>query len=76
MSCHNESLKSVFIHVPKVAGTSLSKPAWNRGNGHKTVADFESILGQELESQFVWAFVRNPFERMVSAYEDCPEIFA
>lgn len=75
MSTHNEKLKAIFIHVPKAAGSSLSTPEWNRGNGHKTVADYENQLGPEFKKQFVWAFVRNPFDRIVSAYEDCPEIF-
>ena len=75
MSTHNEKLKAIFIHVPKAAGSSLSTPEWNRGNGHKTVADYENQLGPKFKKQFVWAFVRNPFDRIVSAYEDCPEIF-
>ena len=75
MSTHNQELKTIFIHVPKAAGSSLSTPDWNRGNGHKTVADFEHQLGPEFKKQFVWAFVRDPFERIVSAYEDCPEVF-
>jgi chondroitin 4-sulfotransferase 11 len=75
MSHHNEELQAVFVHVPKAAGTSLSVPTWNRGNGHKTVADYEHQLGPKFPLHFVWAFVRNPYDRIVSAYEDCPEIF-
>lgn len=75
MSRHNEELGAIFVHVPKAAGSSLSQLSWNRGNGHKTVADFCQLLGPKFKSQFVWAFVRNPFDRIVSAYEDCPEIF-
>ena len=75
MSTHNDELETIFVHIPKAAGTSLSVPAWNRGNGHKTVADFEHQLGSKFLSQFVWAFVRNPYDRIVSAYEDCPEIY-
>lgn len=75
MSNYNKELQAVFVHVPKAAGTSLSVPLWNRGNGHKTVADFEAQLGPTFIKQFIWAFVRNPYDRIVSAYEDCPEIF-
>ena len=74
MSRLNKELRSLFIHVPKAAGSSLSSPAWNRGNGHDTVADFDHRI--ELSPDlWVWAFVRNPFERIASAYEDCPEVF-
>ena len=77
MSRVNHELKSCFIHIPKVAGCSLSNSEWNRGNGHKTIADFEVELGMEaLTSFFKWSFVRNPWERIVSAYEDCPEIWS
>mgnify|MGYP003628652281 CR=1 FL=1 len=76
MSSINKELRTIFIHVPKVAGGSLSNFDWNRGNGHKTFTDFEAELGNlEIEKYFVWAFVRNPWDRIVSAYEDCPEIF-
>ena len=74
MSVHNEELNSLFIHVPKAAGSSLSSVSWNRGSGHDTIEEYEArgILTDDL---FVWAFVRNPFERIASAYEDCPELF-
>ena len=74
MSVHNKDLNSLFIHVPKSAGTSLSAISWNRGSGHDTVAEYEArgILDDDL---FVWAFVRNPFDRIASAYDDCPPLF-
>jgi len=76
MSRANLELKSMFVHLPKCAGSSLSSPEWNRGNGHRTISDFEIECKRKgLERFFKWAFVRNPFDRIVSAYEDCPEIF-
>ena len=74
MSSRNEKLRSLFIHVPKAAGSSLSSVYWNRGNGHDTVADYDH-RGELSEDFWVWAFVRNPFDRIACAYEDCPEIF-
>ena len=76
MSRANLEFKSIFVHLPKCAGSSLSSSEWNRGNGHRTIADFEVECKRTGLGEFYkWAFVRNPFERIVSAYEDCPEIF-
>ena len=74
MSFYNEEQNSLFIHVPKAAGSSLSSVSWNKGSGHDTVAEYEE-RGKLTDDLFVWAFVRNPFERIASAYEDCPELF-
>lgn len=60
--------------MPKSAGSSLSSLSWNRGNGHETVADYDHRI--ELDPDLrVWCFVRNPFDRIACAYEDCPEVF-
>ena len=74
MSHLNEELQSLFIHLPKCAGCSLGSIPWNKGSGHDSVADFEE-RGELDKASFVWTFVRNPWERILSAYEDCPEIF-
>ena len=70
--------KLVFVHVPKCAGTSMSRAlhcvhhcATNRGKEWLTklnpdnrlrVLDFDS-------SWFSFGFVRNPFDRMISAWK-------
>ncbi len=80
MSYINHDIKSLFIHVPKCAGTSMEKLDWNRGNHHDTIYDFytkkEGKLGNgqtgvdfDFDSYFKWAFARNPWDRLVSAYE-------
>ena len=73
MSHLNADLNSLFIHVPKCAGTSMSSFPWNQGNGHDTAADFDH-RGELTAGLFVWAFVRNPWDRIACAYEDCPEV--
>lgn len=74
MSNINDELKSIFIHVPKCAGTSMGDFTWNISSGHRTISEYKSD-GINLDNYFKWCFVRNPWERIVSAYEDCPEIF-
>ena len=75
MSGYNSKLNSLFVHVPKTGGCSIANFPWNKGNGHDTFADFESQLGDKIKTVFAWAFVRNPWARIASAYEDCPEIW-
>lgn len=74
MSCVNHSLKSIFIHIAKCGGSTLSSLKWNKGNGHKTYSNYYGELGNSIEKYFVWTFVRNPWSRSVSAFEDCPEL--
>ena len=80
MSYINHNIKSLFIHVPKCAGTSMERLDWNRGNHHNTIYDFYTKKDGKLEnrqdavdfdfaSYFKWGFVRNPWDRLVSVYE-------
>ena len=69
MSCVNHELKSIFIHVAKCAGSSLSSLTWNKGCGHKTYIEYAKDIS-DIEKYFTWSVVRNPWDRAVSAYED------
>lgn len=76
MSIINPRHGHIFIHVPKTAGTSMEKLGWVGGSGHGTI---EEILnnghdgkGHEYKSDyFKWAFVRNPYDKLVSSYHYC-----
>ncbi len=73
MSNINHELKSIFIHIPKCAGSSMEAlPFWSKGSGHKTLQQFSSVEG--FPSYYKWCFVRNPWDRVVSAWDTCPEI--
>ena len=71
MSVYNSKYNTVFIHIPKVAGTSISEILG--GEGHKSMQYYRDFLrrdcrAMDYESIFKFAFVRNPMDRLVSAY--------
>ena len=77
MSCINHEIKTIFVHVPKCAGSSMTDLGWNKGNGHKTLQDFfvESEKKKfHFWNYYKWCFVRNPWDRAVSAWDTCSEI--
>ncbi|MBE9061363.1 sulfotransferase family 2 domain-containing protein [cf. Phormidesmis sp. LEGE 11477] len=62
--------KSIFIHVPKCAGSSISRSLYgNLAGGHIPIDGYTTIFKpEEILSYFKFAFVRNPWDRLVSAY--------
>ena len=71
--------KFIFLHIPKTAGTSmlealseylhLSSPAKFRYGHPKLEEYFDSFNDKyNLEEYFIFSFCRNPFDRLVSAF--------
>ena len=58
----------LFIHVPKAAGTSISYAIYGRSLGHLKAIEISRWCPNEFSSLFKFAFVRNPWDRLVSAY--------
>ncbi len=62
--------KCIFFHIPKTAGLSVTLALFgNLGGGHKNAQFFKCLFGKSFSSYYKFAFVRNPFTRLVSAYE-------
>lgn len=58
----------MFIHVPKVAGTSLSMKLYGLEVGHHKARNAKIISEKKFNDVFSFAFVRNPYDRAVSSY--------
>ena len=72
MSLYIKNPKSTFIHIPKTGGTSIStwlKNAYgvnyNKGFKHASYEEMKRTFG---DLGFTYTVVRNPWDRVVSAY--------
>ena len=63
--------KTIFIHIPKTAGVSLAKAIYGDVTleGHRSFYFNSIALNIKNEVYFSFAFVRNPFDRLYSAYK-------
>lgn len=61
----NTKYKNIFIHIPKNAGASMMKKYFVSGPGHNTLKE---IINQNCKDYFIWCFVRNPYDKLVSLY--------
>lgn len=58
----------IFVHINKTGGTSIEK-ALNLPLQHKTALDKKKYIGPEKwDKKFSFAFVRNPWDKVVSHY--------
>jgi len=65
--------QSIFVHVPKTGGKSVMNALYgldlHAGLGHAGVLAYKSALGwRRFDRYFKFAFVRNPWSRLYSAF--------
>jgi hypothetical protein len=62
--------RCIFVHIPKAAGVSVSKKLFGcLGGGHPPIADYAHVFSPaEFKDYFKFTFVRNPWDRLLSAY--------
>lgn len=60
---------AIFIHVPKCAGSALLDAWLGYQTGHVTAAEYRAADPAFFDRAFVFAFVRHPVTRFVSAYD-------
>ncbi len=61
--------KFVFVHIPKTAGKAIYKTIFDAEHkAHFTVGDYERVLGGKLIGFKYFCVVRNPWDRVVSAF--------
>jgi hypothetical protein len=61
--------RTLFIHIPRTAGTSITRALY--GNNlfmHHSASYFKAIDQEIFRSSFKFSVVRNPWDRLVSAY--------
>lgn len=61
---------SIFVHVPKAAGVSIATSLYGSlAGGHMKMEDYRKLFRPEaIESMFIFTVVRNPYDRIYSAY--------
>ena len=62
--------KLLFIHIPKNAGTSVTKAFAMQHEGHYPVSFYKNQMAEDLWQEYTkFCIVRNPWDRVVSCYE-------
>lgn len=60
--------RAIFIHLPKTAGTSVSQALGLPASRHVPAKDYIIANEAKFRKYFKFAFVRNPYDRLVSSY--------
>ena len=65
-----DDTRSIFVHVPKCGGRSIAKALYKDEHvGHATHRQYRILFSkEEYRSYYKFAIVRNPWDRLVSAF--------
>lgn len=63
-----EKTRSIFVHIPKTAGTSIGTAIYGHWVGHVPLSRFAAFDSRKFASYFKFSFVRNPWDRLLSAF--------
>jgi hypothetical protein len=60
--------ESIFLHIPKAAGSSVSEAVYGHQVGHWRLSDCMAADATATRNYFTFSFVRDPLDRFVSAF--------
>jgi hypothetical protein len=60
--------RCIFIHIPKTAGSSVVRILFGEASRHVPYFEYERANPIKFRRYFKFAFVRNPWDRLVSTY--------
>jgi hypothetical protein len=65
-----EQLRTIFVHVPKTAGVSVSNSLFgSQAGSHTPIFIYLSLYGhRRFDEMYKFTFVRNPWNRLISAF--------
>ena len=64
-----DKTKTIYTHIPKCAGTSISLAMYKEDPWHYKMEDYKKNISKiKFNRYFKFAFVRNPFDRLLSSY--------
>lgn len=66
-----EQASTIFVHIPKNAGTSISSYIYNARLPHMTLSCSRYYFPKQISGKKTFAIYRDPFDRFLSAYYFC-----
>ena len=67
-SGYPDRYRCIFIHIPKAAGTSITTALFGSSSRHIPYFEYERANPYKFVRYFKFTFVRNPWDRLYSAY--------